>query len=130
MSIESAINTRLSNFSALTALLNNSGIWAVLAPESQKQPYIVWAIFDDTPTEVMGKSTAPTIISLQVSVYTSTFDEQIPITAQVKACLARFSGTVDGVVIQSILFEGLTDLYDRDEKHYHRSHTFNVFYEE
>jgi len=130
LNIETAISTRLSEFTALTALLNDSGIWAVLAPESQKEPYIVWSIFDETPTEVMGGSTMPTIASLQISVYTSTFDEIIPITAQIKACLARFTGTVAGVVIQTIFFEALTDLFDREDNNYHRAHTFRVFYEE
>ena len=126
--VESAISSRLANYSGLTAL--TSRIFAVIAPDSAATPFVTWRIFNETVMSNFGSDSTPTEVSLQVSIFADDFDSVVNIGIQVKAALQRFRGTVNSVVIQDTFYEGYNDRFDNDGNYYQRDMDFRVFYEE
>jgi hypothetical protein len=129
--IEQAIKAHLLAHTGLMALLaDSSAVWFIDAPQGQAASYITFTIFNPEPNETMGGSVTPTEAVLQVSAYVQDANQLPLITAQLNDCLARYGGTVEGVVIQHIFAKGFGQDYDEDEAMYERTHEFQLFYEE
>tara|TARA_R110000822_G_scaffold17782_3_gene59483 strand:- start:306 stop:695 length:390 start_codon:yes stop_codon:yes gene_type:complete len=126
--VEKAILSRLSL--ATSGLASAGSIWAVLAPQDQAKPYIVFEVLDEIPTNVMSKETTPTECFFTVRIYADLFSEIVSITDDVRASFDRFTGTADGIVVQDVFYEGRSDNYDDRDREYERELTFRIWFEE
>jgi hypothetical protein len=103
MNCEAAIYGRLSADSTLINMLASStSIYPEIAPQNAANPCIVYSEstgeFSDTKD---GVSHLDSNI-IQVDVYANTIATRNAIGSRVRTLLDRYSGTVNGVVIQSI----------------------------
>ena len=126
--VEKAILSRLSL--ATAGLASAGSIWAVLAPQDQAKPYIVFEVLDEIPTNVMSKETTPTECFFTTRIYADLFSEIVSITDDVRASFDRFTGTADGIVVQDVFYEGRSDNYDDRDREYERELTFRIWFEE
>tara|TARA_R110000824_G_scaffold257679_1_gene446628 strand:- start:3970 stop:4359 length:390 start_codon:yes stop_codon:yes gene_type:complete len=126
--VEKAILSRLSL--ATAGLASAGSIWAVLAPQDQAKPYIVFEVLDEIPTNVMSKETAPTECFFTARIYADLFSEIVSITDDVRSSFERFTGTADGIVVQDVFYEGRADNYDDRDREYERELTFRIWFEE
>lgn len=126
--VEQAIDARLNEYSALTALC--SSIYAVLAPQSASLPFITWRLFDERVNSHMASDSTPTEASFQVTIFAADFNSIPPIAEQVKNALQRYAATIETVVVQTTFYDGSNDAYDIDDDYYQRSMDFRIFYEE
>ena len=103
MNCEAAIYGRLSADSTLTALLaTTTSIYPEIAPQGAADPCIVYS--ESTPEYNDTKSGVSSldVNIVQVDVYASTIAARNTIGARVRTLLDRYSGTVNGVQVQSI----------------------------
>lgn len=129
MAIEQAIYSRLSNYSALTAIV--SEIYANQAAQNTAAPYIVYYKSSAIRPNAMGSDPGLVVASYRFDIYSSSFSEIISITAQLQACLQRYRGTVESIVIDDIFLTGEFDLpHEIDSGFRHRVLEFDIHYTE
>tara|TARA_R110000744_G_scaffold71143_1_gene143355 strand:+ start:1872 stop:2261 length:390 start_codon:yes stop_codon:yes gene_type:complete len=126
--VEKAILSRLSL--ATAGLASAGSIWAVLAPQDQAKPYIVFEVLDEITNNVMSKETTPTECFFTTRIYADLFSEIVSITDDVRASFDRFTGTAGGIVVQDVFYEGRSDNYDDRDREYERELTFRIWFEE
>lgn len=129
MAIEHAIYSRLINYSALTTLVNE--IYANQAAQNTDAPYIVYYKSSAVRTSAMGADSGLVVVSYRFDIYSSSFSEIINITAQLRACLQRYRGTVSSIIIGDIFLTGEFDLpHEVDSGFRHRVLEFDIHYTE
>lgn len=96
-------------------------IYPVVAPQNAANPCIVYNI-DTTPED--DKDGRPTIfyIDVQIDVYTDHggggYSDNETLSQAVIDALDRYSGTNNGLVIDTIILEGREDFYDPEAESY------------
>ena len=132
MNSEAAIYGILSGDSTLTAMLaNNTSIYPEAAPQGALNPCIVYSEssleFNDNKSGVSHLD----VNVIQVDVYASTISARNNIGLRVRTLLDRYSGTTNGINIQSIqltyqfkTIEPMNDL--KDAKIYRQTFDFKV----
>ena len=128
--LETVLESKLATSSIADLLATTTSFWAVQAPQKSAEPYIVYTILDDIPTNVMGTETFPTDSLVQVSIYAGSFLEIVNIFTEIRSTFKRLSATVDSVVVQDTFYEGKADLFDRDDDNYQRDITLRFYWEE
>lgn len=103
MNSEAAIYGILSADSTLTALLaSTTSIYPEAAPQTAANPCIVYS--ESTP-EFSDTQDGPSRLDvnlIQVDVYADTISSRNTIGARVRTLLDRYSGTVNGILVQSV----------------------------
>ena len=132
MNSEAAIYGILSGDSTLTALLaTTTSIYPDLAPQGAANPCIVYSEstpeFNDTKSGVSQLD----VNLVQVDVYASTISARNNIGLRVRTLLDRYSGTTNGINIQSIQltyqFKTIEPMNDnKDVKIYRQTFDFKV----
>ncbi len=131
MSAHEAIYSRLSNYSALTALVSTR-IYRLVMPQGTSYPCVTFSLVTDSPHHAMGSDAGVKNPRFQVDVWATTTASLDSVATQIKAAIQDYSGTVESVVIQRIYLEDETDIVDADEKGqmvYHRALDFTVWHE-
>jgi len=122
--IKGVIETATSNLSSATA------VWATLAPQDAVKPFVTYTVLGELPVNVMGGETVPTTCDFAINIYADTFLEVVNIGDDMRAAFLRYSGTINSVVVQDVFYEGRNDFYDEDDRNYHRTMDFKMFYNE
>jgi len=125
---ESAIKGLLEAYS--DNLSSATAVWAKVAPQDAVKPYAVFEVDDVLLTEVMGGSVNPAACFFTVSIYADEFLKIVQNSATMLAGMSRYAGTIGGVVVQSVFFEGRNDDFDDGDREYVRELNFKMFYEE
>lgn len=125
---ESAIKALLEASSG--ALSSATAVWAVLAPPAAVKPYAVFEVDSEQLNEVMGSSTTPTTCWFTVRIFADTLAEIVAAHRAIKDGMSRYSGTIGGVTVQALFYEGRSDEYDESDREYSRALDFRMFYEE
>ncbi len=128
-SASAAVVARLNEFTALTSLVSDR-IYRYRALDLQAQPYIVVYVITDTKNHAMGADINPAEARIQVTVFSSDGPICDQVAAQVHAALNRWSGTINGTVVQSIFHVNETESYEVDTDYYQKNIDYRVFYEE
>lgn len=120
MSIEGAIYARLSNYSALAALVSDR-IYPVHLPQDSALPAVVFQKVSGIPVPALVADTDLIEARYQVTCIAESYDAATGVKAvadQVRAALRRYKGTLDSTKIEDVQIIDETDLYDDDDKLY------------
>jgi|TARA_R100000084_G_scaffold107957_1_gene69360 hypothetical protein len=113
MDVGKAIYNILSTHVNLTNL-TSTRIFPMVARVETAFPFVIYDVTGQTPTNYkQGVSTLDTT-SVMISCYSETYSEACEIADIIRTALDRRSGTYNGVVIQSIKYDGYNDFFDVD----------------
>lgn len=128
--IEDALFTRMSGFAGLSALIATR-VYPVLLPQNPTYPAATYAFISGVPASAMGADVGFTRKRARVTVWSKTYLEMTGVADQVRLCLERWRGTVNGVVIQDTYVENASlDLYDDVSRVYYRPLDFMIVHQE
>ncbi|MDV2503083.1 MAG: DUF3168 domain-containing protein [bacterium] len=136
MAIEEAIYTRLSTFAGLTALVSTR-IHTLVLPEGVTYPAVSFFRVSGPRVHAMGSEPGLVMPRFQVSAWdqdvegvSSGYTTARAVSAQIRAALSRWSGTVNGVVVQDSLMETERDLFNERLKVWQVASDFMIIHEE
>ncbi len=127
--VQIALKSRLNSFTGLTDLVGGE-IYATIAPERTRSPFVVYRETDEEKTSQFSSDGGPTTSFQEITVFATDFDSLVAVSVQLQKALNRFAGTENGVVVQAIFFDGMNDRFDEDDNFYQRIHNYIVHYEE
>ena len=113
MEVGKAIFNILSNDSDVTAL-TSTRIFPMVARVETAFPFVIYDVTGQTPTDYKQGVSSLDTTSVMVSCYSETYSEACDLADKVRTALDRKSGTFNGVVVQSIKYDGYNDFFDVD----------------
>ena len=130
MSVEGAIFTQATTHAGLSALISTRAYLA-RGPQNPTLPILVFTRVSSEREHAMGSDANPTHARFQLMAMADDAGEVRDVADQVKLAFDRWSGTVDGTVIQGTLRDGADlDLYDDTTKTYMAAIDMMIHYEE
>lgn len=96
------------------------------APQGTVLPFLVYTVVLTSPNDTKDGVSDLDVIRIQVSVFSNTYANAQTLAGSVRTALDRYSGTIQSVVIDSINFEGETDLYDEEAQVHHKALDFSI----
>ena len=110
--VEDALYSILSNAAGLTALVSMRIYPVGEVPQDAAAPYVTYQRISDPQPHAMGSDPDLEEPRYQVNCYHHDYNSAKAIATQVKAALRDYSGTVEGVKIARIFYEGASDGWD------------------
>ncbi len=101
MIVGKAIYNILSNTTAVTDIVSTK-IYPEIAPQNESQPYIVYSVVSNNPTDTKEDNGNVDEASIEVYCFNTKYTTAIDLGVAVRAALERRNGTFGGVKIQSI----------------------------
>lgn len=98
-----AIYGRLQAVSAVTSLVSTR-IYPDLAPQNTTYPFLVYRLTGNVPTDTKEGVSKLDVVQVTIEIYANTYTSKADIAEAVRTALDRYSGTIEGVVIDSIRF--------------------------
>ena len=124
MSLGKAIYSIL-NVSAVTTLATG-GIFPSRARQGAVAPYLVYRINDVIAHETKGGVSDVDHFFIIIEAYAKTYSAVEALSLQVRTTLDGYSGTANGVVVDTIVFEDKSDLFDDNAETYSQEIDFMV----
>jgi len=103
MNVGQIIYGRLSATSAVTALVSTR-IYPDMAPQNATFPYIVFQKLNTSPTDTKEGVSPLDKLLVQVDCYSNNYDNAHALAAAVRTALDRYAGTINGHVVDKIIF--------------------------
>jgi hypothetical protein len=101
MIVGKAIYNILSTTSAVTDIVSTK-IYPEIAPQNESQPYIVYSVVSNNPTDTKEDNGNVDQANIEVYCFNTKYTTAIDLGVAVRAALERRNGTFGGVKIQSI----------------------------
>lgn len=101
MIVGKAIYNILSTTSAVTDIVGTK-IYPEIAPQNESQPYIVYSVVSNNPTDTKEENGNVDEATIEVYCFNTKYSTAIDLGVAVRAALERKNGTFGGVKIQSI----------------------------
>lgn len=101
MIVGKAIYNILSNVTAVTDIVGTK-IYPEIAPQNESQPYIVYSVVSNSPTDTKEENGNVDEATIEVYCFNTNYSTAIDLGVAVRAALERKNGTFGGVAIQSI----------------------------
>jgi len=101
MIVGKAIYNILSNVTAVTDIVATK-IYPEIAPQNESQPYIVYSVVSNSPTDTKEENGNVDEATIEVYCFNTNYSTAIDLGVAVRAALERKNGTYGGVEIQSI----------------------------
>tara|TARA_R100001443_G_scaffold20907_1_gene33134 strand:+ start:7838 stop:8230 length:393 start_codon:yes stop_codon:yes gene_type:complete len=101
MIVGKAIYNILTNVTAVTDIVGTK-IYPEIAPQNESQPYIVYSVVSNSPTDTKEENGNVDEASIEVYCFNTKYSTAIDLGVAVRAALERKNGTFGGVEIQSI----------------------------
>jgi len=101
MIVGKAIYNILSNTTAVTDIVSTK-IYPEIAPQNETQPYIVYSIVSNSPSDTKEDNGNIDEAQIEVYCFNTKYSLAIDLGVAVRAALERKNGTFGGVKIQSI----------------------------
>jgi len=101
MIVGKAIYNILSNVTAVTDIVATK-IYPEIAPQNESQPYIVYSVVSNSPTDTKEENGNVDEATIEVYCFNTNYSTAIDLGVAVRAALERKNGTYGGVQIQSI----------------------------
>lgn len=127
--LEQALFTQLSGFAGLTSLVA-SRIYPTTLPDKPKLPAVTYIRITGPRVHTMGSDPGLQYPLFQVSAWSRSYPVALAVAEQVRKALQDFSGTVATIVIQDIIFEGDSQLYEPDTKNHQAIGEYTIWAEE
>jgi len=113
MEVGKAIFKILKDNSDVNALVGTR-IYPMVARQGTDFPFIIYDVLSDDPTDYKEGVSSLDTTSIMVSVYSETYSQAADLAKKVRTALDRQSGTIDGIKVQSIKYDGYNDFFDLD----------------
>jgi hypothetical protein len=131
MTVEAAIYSRLSGYSALTSLLakDSTGAPAIypnIREQDAPRPSIEYRLVSDRSYSAMGSDSGIVVARFQIDIWADNFTSTKAIEQQVKAAMRRYKTT--GVF--DVFIVNTQDLYEGDSKQHHIAIDIEIHYSE
>ena len=97
------IYSRLSTDGSITAYIGTK-IYPDITPQNVQYPFVVYTITNSLPVDYKDGQSNLEEITLQVDVYTQSYDDTQDLANLIRNRLDRFTGTVEGVEVQTIKY--------------------------
>jgi hypothetical protein len=110
MALSTAIYTLLHNNATIEAVVGDR-IYPGVAPFNASLPCIVYQIGNIDPSPTMDDDLVWDSVTVEVAVITTQYTLSETYATNVRTALSRQYGTVDGEVINTIKFDGMTAEY-------------------
>lgn len=92
--------------------------------QGKATPYGTYSKVSGTPTDTKDGPSELDVDRVQIDIVTDTYAEGITLSDSLRTAIDRYQGTVQGVVVDKIVFEGERDMYDNDAEKYMRSQDY------
>ena len=97
------IYSRLSTDGSITAYVGTK-IYPDITPQNVQYPFVVYTIVNSLPVDFKDGQSNLEEITLQIDVYTQSYDDTQDLANLIRNRLDRFTGTVEGVEVQTIKY--------------------------
>ena len=97
------IYSRLSTDGSITAYIGTK-IYPDITPQNVQYPFVVYTITNSLPVDYKDGQSNLEEITLQVDVYTQSYDDTQDLANLIRNRLDRFTGTVEGIDVQTIKY--------------------------
>jgi hypothetical protein len=97
------IYSRLSTDGSITAYIGTK-IYPDITPQNVQYPFVVYTITNSLPVDFKDGQSNLEEITLQIDVYTQSYDDTQDLANLIRNRLDRFTGTVEGVEVQTIKY--------------------------
>jgi hypothetical protein len=124
--IGKVIYGRLTTDAAITGVCGLK-IYPDIAPQNVQYPFMVYTIINSTPVDFKDGQSNLEEINVQIDVYTNNYETTQTLANNVRNRLDRFSGSVNGVSVQTITYiSSDSQVYNADLNVYWMSVDFNA----
>ena len=97
------IYSRLSTDGSITAYIGTK-IYPDITPQNVQYPFVVYTITNSLPVDYKDGQSNLEEITLQVDVYTQSYDDTQDLANLIRNRLDRFTGTAEGIDVQTIKY--------------------------
>ena len=97
------IYSRLSTDGSITAYVGTK-IYPDITPQNVQYPFVVYTIVNSLPVDFKDGQSNLEEITLQIDVYTQSYDDTQDLANLIRNRLDRFTGTAEGVEVQTIKY--------------------------
>lgn len=126
MDLGKAIRAILLSSSAITDLVIDR-VYPDRVPQETPFPLIAYTLVSIDPTQIKGAVSPNDVISIQVDIYSQSYETTQGLDTSVRAALDQFKGTQNGVIIQNIDFKNTgAGRYDEVLNVFWTSQDYNV----
>ena len=101
-------------------------IYPLLAPQGISQPFIVFQTTQRTPSDTKKNVSRLDVYVLELSIVSNDYPNACAITAAVRTALDQYSGTVNAVKVDSIVYDSGTTFYDEQSYLFVINETYNM----
>jgi hypothetical protein len=124
--IGKVIYGRLTTDAAITGVCGLK-IYPDIAPQNVQYPFLVYTIINSIPYNYKDGQSNLEEINVQIDVYTNNYETTQTLANNVRNRLDRFSGSVNGVSVQTITYiSSDSQVYNADLNVYWMSVDFNA----
>lgn len=97
------IYNRLSSDGSITAFVGTK-IYPDITPQNVQYPFVVYTIVNSLPVDYKDGQSNLEEITLQIDVYTQSYDDTQQLSNLIRNRLDRFVGTLENVEVQTIKY--------------------------
>jgi hypothetical protein len=97
------IYSRLSTDGSITDYVATK-IYPDITPQNVQYPFVVYTIVNSLPVDFKDGQSNLEEITLQIDVYTQSYDDTQDLANLIRNRLDRFTGTVEGIDVQTIKY--------------------------
>ena len=97
------IYSRLSSDGSITAYVGTK-IYPDITPQNVQYPFVVYTIVNSLPVDYKDGQSNLEEITLQVDVYTQSYDDTQQLSNLIRNRLDRFVGTLENIEVQTIKY--------------------------
>ena len=97
------IYSRLSTDGSITAYVGTK-VYPDITPQNVQYPFVVYTIVNSLPVDFKDGQSNLEEITLQIDVYTQSYDDTQDLANLIRNRLDRFTGTVEGIDVQTIKY--------------------------
>jgi hypothetical protein len=97
------IYSRLSTDGSITAYVGTK-IYPDITPQNVQYPFVVYTIVNSLPVDFKDGQSNLEEITLQIDVYTQSYDDTQDLANLIRNRLDRFTGIVEGIDVQTIKY--------------------------
>jgi len=123
-----AIYNILANDTPVSAIVGTR-IFPNVAKQTTSFPFIIYDVQSENPTDYKQGVSSLDTDNVMVSCYCKTYSQASDLAKKIRTALDRVSGTYNGVVIQSIKYDGYNDLFTESSANqgiYRKALQFNL----
>ena len=113
MEVGKAIFSILTGNAPVEALIGTK-IFPNVARVETEFPFVIYDVTGETPTDYKDSASSLDTTSVMVSCYAETYAGAADLAQKVRTALDRTSVTYNGVIVQSIKYDGYNDFFDLD----------------